>query len=408
MSDERTAQEWIERCHKLLQGNQIRSRGYRYTRPAPHVYEYQWLWDSCFHAITYRWFDGAMAWDELRSLVQHQVREGADAGMIPHMAYWQGDGAALWGVADRSIITQPPLIAIAAWLVHQRHPDQDALRGLYPRLVAYQDWFDRRRELDGDHLVTLIHPWESGWDASPRWDAAMGLRNPTADESKAARHALVQRLQSHDCDARRLREAGSFAVKAADFNAIRAAECESLSRIAAELGTGDAARWQQKAQAIQQAVREKCLLPLGGSFIAHDLRGAQAVAASPDSAAKFVLLFGGCATPAQSDTLAADLRSGGFATPFPVPTTPQDSPVFDGDTYWRGNVWLAVNWLIWRGLLRYGEQALAQTLAERSLALVAQSGFHEYFSPISGAGHGPAQQSWSAVVLDMRMEREQA
>lgn len=395
------AQVWTERCRHLLEGNQIRSDGFRYTRPAPHVYEYQWLWDSCFHAVTYRWFDGAMAWDELRSLVQHQVVGGADAGMIPHMAYWQADGAALWGEATRSIITQPPLLATAAWLVHEQHPNQAALAELYPRLVAYQDWFDRRRDLDGDDLVTLIHPWESGWDASPRWDAAMGLQNPTAAQSKAARHALVERLREHGCDAHALRAAGSFAVKAPDFNAIRAAECEALGRIAQALNLAETSRWQQKAAAIQHAVQTKCLRPVADQLVAHDLFGQDETATSPDSAAKFVLLFGGCASSEQVPALLTALRSDRYFTPYPVPTTPQDSPVFDGDTYWRGNVWLAVNWLIVRGLRRYHEHAIADEITRRSLELVDRAHFHEYFNPVTGQGHGPAQQSWSAVVLDL-------
>ncbi len=404
MSDEQNLQEWIERCRVLLEGNQIRSREFRYTRPAPHVYEYQWLWDSCFHAMTYRWFDSAMAWDELHSLVQHQVKEGDDAGMIPHMAYWQGGGAEMWGEDDRSIITQPPLIAAAAWHVHEKQPNLVALAELYSNLVAYQEWFDRRRDLDGDHLVTLIHPWESGWDASPRWDAAMGLENPTAEQSKVARHALVKLLREHDCDAQALRAVGSFAVKAADFNAIRAADCEAMGRIAAALKQEDTLYWQQKAKKIQQAVQEKCLRHDGKHWIAHDLSGAEVKAVSPDSAAKFVLLYGGCASPGQAEALHADLRSPRYFTNFPVPTTPQDSPVFDGDTYWRGNVWLAVNWLIIRGLQRYDYDDTAQRIKDQSLALVKQSGFHEYFNPLTGQGCGPAQQSWSAITLEFVAE----
>lgn len=400
MYEEQERQKWIERCRILLEGNQISSEGHRYTRPAPHVYEHQWLWDSCFHAIIYRWFDPSMAWDELHSLVQHQVTEGDDVGMIPHMAYWQGGGEELWGEDDRSIITQPPLLAAAAWRVHQEHPNLVALAELYPHLVAYQDWFDRRRDLDDDHLVTLIHPWESGWDASPRWDAALGLDQPTADESKAARHALVNILREHHCNAKTLREAGSFAVKAADFNAIRAADCEALGKIATALKLEDAGRWQQKAELIQQAVREKCLRQDGKNWIAHDLVGAEEKAISPDSVAKFVLLYGGCANQAEAEALHADLRSSRYFTNFPIPTTPTDSPVFDGDTYWRGNVWLAVNWLIVQGLRRYGYTDTAQHIAERSLALVDQTGFYEYFNPLTGEGHGPAQQSWSAIVLD--------
>ena len=114
-----------------------------------------------------------MAQNELVSLVEHQFTEGDDAGMIPHMAYWNGDGSALWGRTDCSIITQPPLIAIAAKLVYERSADKGFLEKLFPHLTAFHDWFDRRRDPDSDHLVSVIHPWEPGCDASPRWDAPM-------------------------------------------------------------------------------------------------------------------------------------------------------------------------------------------------------------------------------------------
>ncbi|MCL4255655.1 MAG: glycoside hydrolase, partial [Anaerolineae bacterium] len=69
--------------------------------------------------------------------------------------------------------------------------------------------------------------------------------------------------------------------------------------------------------------------------------------------------------------------------------------------YWRGNVWMSVNWLIWRGLRRYEYHELAVQLAERSLMLVDRHGFYEYFNPITGDGYGPSAQSWTTLVLDM-------
>jgi glycogen debranching enzyme len=366
------------------------------------VYEYQWLWDSCFHALVYRHFDGAMAWDELISLIQHQVKEGADAGMIPHMAYWQGDGTALWGQSHRSLITQPPLIAVAAWDVHQMHPNRNHLETLYPALKNYHAWFDRRRDPDNDNLVTLIHPWESGWDASPRWDAFLGLQHPTADESKMARHMLVETLIVCECDVTCLQSAGSFAVEAADFNAIRAADLLAMADIAQHLGYDtDALHFTDKAEAVQRAVQQKILCSHDDTFIAHDLFGGDEQAVSPDSAAKFVLLFGGCVDEQQARQLINELEQGGFNTPYPVPTTPTTSPDFAGNTYWRGNVWLAVNWLIMRGLQRYGYDDRADYIATRSCELVEKNGFYEYFDPVSGAGQGPSRQSWSTIMLDM-------
>ena len=144
---------WVDQCRELLVGNQVTNGRYRYTRPAPHVYEYQWLWDSCFHAITYRWFDLEMARDELLSMVAKQVETGADTGMIPHMNYWQPDGMGLWGQAERSIITQPPLLAVAAEHVYAWSGDKQFLRQMYDAVAQYHAWFDRRRDPEGEHHV---------------------------------------------------------------------------------------------------------------------------------------------------------------------------------------------------------------------------------------------------------------
>lgn len=377
---------WVERCAEVLRSNQIVSGGHRYTRPAPHVYEQQWLWDSCFHAIAYRHFDAGMARDELRALMAHQVGAGADAGMIPHMAYWDGTGEALWGHAERSIITQPPLIAVAAWLVYDSTGDDDFLRELYPGLLAYHDWFERRRDLNGDGLVAIIHPWESGWDASPRWDAAMGLHLPSDEDSKQARHGLVTTLRAHDCDARTLRDAGSFCVYPVDFNAIRAYDLLMLSKIAAVIGADDL---HPRYERVRDAVV--------GAFAPHgsDINAADGKPTHIESAAQFVLALAADAFPLDA------LRADRFWPRYPVPTTPSDAPNYDGGHYWRGNVWLAVNWLIYTALRVHHQPETARELATRSLDLVDATGFYEYFNPQTGAGYGPSQQSWSTIVLDM-------
>jgi glycogen debranching enzyme len=395
-TDRESWEAWVKRCSDVLHGNQMTSSGYRYTRPAPHVYEHQWLWDSCFHAITYRWFDPQMAQDELLSLLHHQLQDGPDAGMVPHMAYWTGGGTELWGADQHSIITQPPLIATAALKVYETTQDMAFLEAVYRPIANYHNWFDRRRVLDGDRLAILIHPWESGWDASPRWDTAMGLSRPTDDQSKNARHALAGRLRDEGCHPEKLRASGAFSAKPVDFNAIRAADLEALAKIAEALGV-DPLPHSVRAWSLQQSVRER----LYQSGFGVDRFGMGNIAGTHESAAQFVLLFGGCLDDTQAESLVKRLQSNAYSPQFPIPTTPTDAPDYDGGHYWRGNVWLAVNWLIYTGLRRYGYHALARDLATRSLKLVEQYGFHEYFHPQDGTGYGPSQQSWSTIVLDM-------
>lgn len=396
--------DWKASLLELMASNQVVSAGQRYTRPAPSTYEHQWLWDSCFHAIGYRWLDPEMARAELLSVASHQFDEGPDAGMIPHMIYWAGGGKELWQYTDRSTISHPPLIGVAAWKVFARSRERGLLESLYPRLCAFQEWFDRRRDPDRDNLVCLIHPWEAGCDSSPRWDRPMGLPerfSPAA--GTAARKALAVRLPEYDHDPLALARAGSYLVEPVEFNAIRAAELESMAEIAGALGKPeDAAHWRQRASDVQAAVRTRLLEPAP-----HDLSGLDETPIDCDHAAAFITLFGGCASPAQAARLVERLRQPDFWTPYPITTVPTTSPSFAPDEYWRGNVWPPVNYLIYLGLRRYGYTDLASQLAHKTVELARLSGYREFYDPLTGQGLGAHSQSWLALLADIIAEERQ-
>jgi glycogen debranching enzyme len=67
--------------------------------------------------------------------------------------------------------------------------------------------------------------------------------------------------------------------------------------------------------------------------------------------------------------------------------------------HWRGPVWLNTNWLLWHGLRQHGRDALANEVVASSIELVCGSGFHEYFDPLDGTGHGSDSFSWSAALF---------
>ncbi|MCC6803835.1 MAG: hypothetical protein IT319_13210 [Anaerolineae bacterium] len=396
---------WLHKVSDLLSGNRITVDGYRYTAPSLDTgdfgrkdYANQFMWDSCFHAITWRWIDPVMAQDELLSLVSRQVKDGADAGMIPHCNYWRGGGSWLWGQDDRSSLTQPPLIAVAAQLIYERSGDQKFLAAIYDAMSAYHAWFDRRRDPDGDGLVSVIHPWEVGGDAYPRWDHAMKIAPFSHEAGRSARHDLARKLVEYGMDALALARAGWFHVEPMDYNAIRAADMEAMAAIARILNKpDDAASWQRRVESIRQSFQAKMII----DDLPYDLEGVNETPVIQDSAGQFITLFGGLPTSMQAEKLVNRLQEPRFWTRFPVATTPTDADTFDPNTYWRGNVWSSVNWLIYKGLRRYGYHDVANALAERSLALLEQSGFCEYYHPVTGKGLGGENFSWSAVMIDM-------
>src|SRR5581483_10019160 len=97
-----------------------------------------------------------------------------------------------------------------------------------------------------------------------------------------------------------------------------------------------------------------------------------------------------------------------FWLDYPVPSTAACEPTFvPGDDrylwierYWRGPTWLFSTWFILRGLLRLGYEAQATHLVDRTVALVRQSGFREYFNPITGEGMCARNFAVSTIAVE--------
>ena len=71
---------------------------------------------------------------------------------------------------------------------------------------------------------------------------------------------------------------------------------------------------------------------------------------------------------------------------------------FQEHRYWKGPTWVNTNWAIIEGLRYQGHPEPADELRLRTLALVDEHGFAEYFSPLTGAGHGAPEFSWTAAL----------
>lgn len=388
--------EFREKVKDLMRINKVEWRGKRYTRPAPTTYEQQWLWDSCFHAIINIHIDENMAKDELQSLLDH--RDVDTSGMIPHMIYWNGGGEELWGKRYVSTITQPPIIARAALLVYKATKDKSFLYQIYDPLRQYYDWLLKNRDNDNDYLISIIHPWESGWDASPRWDLALGLSNPTDDQLRHARFRLAAKLKEYN-----KKNSPSlwkeFLIEPVDFNALYSDSLSCLAEIAREIDrTEDFSHYTDRASRVNQAILAKMWDDNAGYY--WDLLGDNEMPIKIPSSASFITLFAGIPSMEQAQRLVNQMLSH-FWTDYPIPTIAIDHFTYSPEKYWRGNTWLNLNWFIIKGLQRYGFLDLANTILNRSVALIEKSGFREYFHPTTGEGLGSYSHSWSGIVLDL-------
>jgi glycogen debranching enzyme len=76
-----------------------------------------------------------------------------------------------------------------------------------------------------------------------------------------------------------------------------------------------------------------------------------------------------------------------------------DDLQFNPLNYWRGPVWININWMLYGGLKNYGFHEEARNLRKSIIYLIAEHGFHEYYNPLSGEGLGADDFSWTAALL---------
>jgi hypothetical protein len=416
--------------------------------PSRLLYPHQWSWDAAFIAIGLAYVNPTRAWRDLHSLFEAQWPDGR----VPHIVFDPSTaeddyfpGPALWNVpayGKRSAhgstgLVQPPLHAVAAWEVYRRaaahgaacaHEARTELAWLYPRLVAQQEYLTGRRDAGGAGLASIVHPWESGLDNSPAWDAAMSAvpadlalleryhrrdlevadasHRPTdVDYSRYVGLVLSYRDGGYsDMD---LAQRHAFVVECPNFNSILGASETALARIAGVVGA-DPDVHHRRARQITATIVDRLYDPQTRTFRARDVRTGSLSPARCISGLTPLLLPG---LPAEhAAAIIREAQSARFGLPeqteLPAPSYDRTAADFDTLRYWRGPIWINVNWLLRRGMLLHGYLDEAEELRAAMLRLVHGSGHFEYFHPNTGEGIGAPSFSWTAALsLDLLADR---
>ena len=83
---------------------------------------------------------------------------------------------------------------------------------------------------------------------------------------------------------------------------------------------------------------------------------------------------------------------------FMMPSHDPDDARFDAIRYWRGPIWLVINYMLARGFRETGHTDWATRITQDSRQLISENGFHEAFSPLTGSGTGGNDFSWTAAM----------
>ncbi|WP_426571922.1 MGH1-like glycoside hydrolase domain-containing protein [Aquihabitans sp. McL0605] len=431
--------ELAKRAIEVLHGN---DRG-TWTRPSPRLYPHQWSWDAAFVAMGWAQLDPVRALNELWSLLRGQW----STGMIPQIVFDLNVGRGkyepgpnTWGTIlnappgiATSGICQPPVHAIAVARIREvaagradgtLHEVDDAIVDLYPRLDRWHRWLRTARDPEGTGLVTILHPWESGLDNSPRWDRPLSrvepdemddlprpdltcvadpAERPTNPEYQRYRH-LVDRLIAVDYDQDKAMAEHPFRVADVFFSAILATADDVLADLAAVAGRPEESdRHRTDAARTRQAL-DCCWDPDLQACLDQDRITGRPIRA--DTIGGFAPLIAGCDLDRSAvlvDRLLGPTYAGadGLVWPLPLSTATTD-PRFDRRGYWRGPQWPPITWLLWRGLKKAGHHRTANTIRTTAIDQLRDVGCTEYVEPFSGRPLGSAAQSWSAAVaLDL-------
>jgi hypothetical protein len=408
------------------------------TVPSRTLYPHQWSWDAAYIAVGWAHVEPRHAAQELDSILRGQWADGKvphivfdpsvpDDAYFPGPAFWRTEEVSRAPAHVRtSGITQPPLHARAALQVAHHAGGStevlDALRALYPRLVAQHAYLARERDVDGRGLAAIVHPWESGLDNTPIWDAPLralvlppeGVRPYTrrdldhADPSQRPTDAwydrfvfLAREYRAHGYGDGDLRSTSSFLVEEPLFNAIYLWSTHALAEIAELLGE-DPAPHRAAAARIHAGLIERLWSPVQRRFLPFDLVAGRHVEAR--TIVSLMPLLDPALPDELVDAIAEELGSASFMAPdgYGVATYDRLAEDHDPRRYWRGPVWVNTNWLLSRGLRQHGRDALADAIDETTMRLVEHAGFREYFDPDSGEGYGSDDFSWTAaLVLDL-------
>lgn len=375
-----------------------------------------WAWDSWKQAVALAKFEPQLAKSNILAMFDYQFEADdevrpQDHGSLPDVIFYnkspaRGGIGGNWNERNG----KPPLAAWAVWEVYKNTNDANFIKVMYPKLVAYHQWWYRNRDHNHNGLVEYganLHPahltngkpnrkaiieaaaWESGMDNAPRFDEAYDLNV----------------LENHNADGELV--GYSLSQESVDLNAYLYAEKRLLAKMALIMGVSEQAnKWQQQAQILSTKIQTEMFDPETGFF--YDIRYGQGKRELLTKLGKgvegWIPLWAKAATNGQAKKMVTmHLTDKEFATTIPFPTVSADSSSFAPSRYWRGPVWLDQAWFGLKGLKNYGfndkANKLALSLLDNAEGVTSDGVIRENYHPLTGKGLHCNNFSWSASVL---------
>lgn len=408
ISAERARSVWTD-AERTLRGNWREGRladgtPYGFTCPAPRRYRHQWYWDSCFHAIVWRHLDPARARTELRTLLS----AGRLDGFIPHTVFWHNRAGwrrapfyathSLRGNRATAHI-QTPILALAWEAVAAVSDDEPrfATEAL-AELRLHYDWLADHRDPDGDGLISIIHPDESGLDDSPKYDEVFGWMS----HYLPGYFWLVERSRRLGYESRTIIERYDEHVEDVLVNTLYALSLRALGRLLGEQASGE---YTARAERAETALLERCWDERRGLFWDLAGRGERRLEVSTWSSLAPLALPD---LPIEIGRRVVEeqlLDPSRYLAPVGIPSVAFEEPSFRPGWHlfrcWRGPAWINTAWLLVPAMRRLGYEREAERVVASLVTAVERHGFREYYNPLDGDGLAARSFGWSTLLAEL-------
>ncbi len=341
-------------------------------------------YSSVCHMLENRWrHSGDLARGSLLTFIANQRPDGAFPGTID-VRHIRKDFFyhANWGDA---------LLALESV-----HPSRAFVAEAYDGLRNYARYFDRERDEDVTGLYDIVNHYETGQEYMSRYLAA----NPNADREHWG---------------------PVFALKGVDATVYLYQLKRALARIARQLGKpGESDVWEIEASKIKEAVLTRMWDPEDAMF--YDVHPGTGERTRVKAAVCFYPFFTDIVGHEHLESLRRHLLNPKeFWTPFPVPSTSTDDPLFCAEPEWKGKrmhcpwngrVWPMTNShmveALARSAIRFGDRFLKKAAAQLLTRFIrmmfldgdpGQPNCFEHYNPRSGTpslyrGIDDYQHSW--------------
>lgn len=409
-----------------------------FSIPCANLYPFQWFWDSGLIAIGFAHFDMPKAEDEIRTLLDTQWGNG----FIPHIifhsetdSYFPGADFHKSNLHPQSSktykstgMTQPPVTGFVLEEMYRVSKDKKStlrfIEAVIDKVYDNHEYFYNHRDPQNEGLVYIYHNWESGTDNSPIWDDIWKTMNPPdytferrdtthvdASERPSKREYdhylhIIEIAKKHNYNDEKIAEFSPFLVQDPLFNAVLIKSNKSLIDLYKLIGGNESKIkqlefWKKKAL---QSFNSKLFNKKLGAYVHYDLRNEKPLPHL--SSSSFSPLFAGIPDKERASIMVEVMmdKFGGdhqYLCASFDPTNKRYNP----RKYWRGPVWINLNWMLYKGLIAYGYDDIANRLKKDTIEIIEKNGFHEYFDPRKEmheegkAGYGGKDFSWSAALF---------